>query len=279
MDSLQLKVRVSLFFIAILFSPHAWSASAPEYSLGLGVDATRFYYREFDNNDVVLNTEKGVIPGLVINAAIEWERWYTEFNYQYNFGKVEYDGQTQTGIPVTTDTEEDIVDVNLLVGRYFGDNARYRSVLYAGLGYYYWERNILPLPSVAGLLETYEWSYAIVGGKFSLLKASDNGLFIDARLRRMLNATMEVNFLGYRNWDNLDLDLGEEWSFRVGVPYVHSLDKNASLNIEPYLSTWFIGRSADKELTSGGTPVGISAHEPRSETINLGITVKYLYQF
>ncbi len=277
MESIQLKFRFSLLLIGILISPQTWSE--PDLTFGIGFDAMRFYYREFDDNDVVLNTEKGIIPGLVINAAVEWENWYTEFNYQYNFGKVEYDGQTQTGIPVTTNTEEDTVDVNFLAGRYFGNNSQYPSALYAGLGYYYWERNILPIPSVAGLLETYEWSYAIIGGKISLLKSRDNGLLIDVRLRRMLNATMEVDFLGFNNWDNLELDLGEEWSLRIGVPYMQPIDKNASFSIEPYLTTWFIGRSADKEITSGGTPVGISAHEPRSETINLGITVKYLYQF
>ena len=104
---------------------------------------------------------------------------------------------------------EDIIDVNLIVGRYFGGAGRYRSAIYAGLGYYYWERNILPTGVVGGLFETYEWSYALLGGKFSLLKSSDNGLLLDVRLRRMLNATMDIDFLGYQNLDNLELDLGE----------------------------------------------------------------------
>lgn len=270
-----MKYRFSLILSGLLVIPSVWSA--PDFTLGFGFDATRFYYREFDDSDAVLNTEKGWIPGLVVSGTLNWDTWYSEINYQYNSGKVTYDGQTQTGTPVTTDTEEDIVDLNLLAGRYFGDNTAYRSALYAGLGYYYWQRNILPLPTVAGLLETYEWSYAFVGGRLSLLNSNDRGLFIDARLRRMLDATMEVDFLGYNNWDNLDLNLGEEWSFRLSVPYILTLERNTSLSIEPYLSTWFIGRSPNAAITSGGTPVGFSAYEPRSETFNLGISIKFLF--
>jgi hypothetical protein len=192
---------------------------------------------------------------------------------------VEYDGQTQTGTPIITDTEEDIIDVNLIVGRYFGGAAAYRSAIYAGLGYYYWERNILPTGNVSGLFETYEWSYALLGGKFSLLKSSNNGLLLDVRLRRMLDATMEVDFLGYQNLDNLELDIGEEWSLRVALPYIMTIDQHARFSIEPYLTTWFIGRSPDEQITSGGVPIGITAYEPRSETTNVGISFKYLYSF
>ena len=277
MHSVNLKLRVSLIFIGLLLSPLAWST--PTLNLGVGVDAMYFDYREFDDNDILLNKEEGLLPGLVLSATLDWQNWYTEFNYKYNSGTVEYDGQTQSGTPITTDTEEDIVDDNVIVGRYFDGAAPYRSAIYAGLGYYYWERNILPVGSVNGLFEIYEWSYALLGGKFSLLKSSKNGLLLDIRLRRMLNATMEVDFLGYLDLDNLELDIGEEWSFRVGLPYIFSISQQARFRIEPYLTTWFIGRSPDEQVTSGGIPLPILAHEPRSETTNVGISFKYLYQF
>ena len=279
MYSLYSKLRCSLVGLGLLLSPLSWST--PSLNLGVGVDAMYFDYREFDDNDSLFNKEVGLIPGVVVSATLDWQNWYTEFNYKYNAGTVEYDGQTQSGTPVITDTEEDIVDVNLIVGRYFGGAAAYRSAIYAGLGYYYWERNILPVGTVSGLFETYEWSYALLGGKFSLLKSSKNGLLLDIRLRRMLDATMEVDFLGFQNLDNVELDLGEEWSLRVSVPYIISINPQARVSIEPYLTTWFIGRSPEVEVTSGGIPLPIplAVYEPRSETTNLGISVKYLYQF
>ena len=261
-----MKLRFSLLFIGFVISSQAWSA--PDFTLGIGIDAMRFYYREFDDYDAILNTEKGIIPGLVLSAAFEWQTGYTEFNYKYNTGKVEYDGFTQrTHIPVLTDTQEDIVDVNLIAGRYFGTATYYRSSVYGGLGYYYWERDILPgytvtgVP-VSGLFETYEWYYALLGGRFSLKESSESGLLLDLRLQRMLNASMEVE------GDGLQFDLGEEWSFRVGLPYILSTKDNNKLTFEPYLITWFIGRSPN---------VGTS-YEPRSETYNVGLTVKYLFQ-
>lgn len=250
MDSIQLKLRFSLLFIGLIISPVTWSA--PDFTLGVGLDAMQFYYREFDENNAVLDTEKGVIPGLVLSAALEWETWYTEFNYKYNTGKVEYDGQTQSRVPVITDTKEDIVDVNLIAGHYFGSASYYRSSIYGGLGYYYWERDILPGQTVtgvpvSGLFETYEWSYALLGGKFSLFDSTNKGLLLDLRLQRMLDATMEVGQV-----DDNQFDLGEEWSFRIGLPYILATRDNAKLTIEPYLITWFIGRSPDLAITSGG---------------------------
>ncbi len=270
MDSIQLKLRSSLLFIGLLFSPLTWSA--PDITLGIGVDAMHFYYREFETDDSILNTEKGVIPGLVLNAAFEWETWYTEFNYKYNTGKVEYDGQTQGGTPFITDTQEDIVDVNLIAGHYFGVASYYRSSIYGGLGYYYWERDILAGKN--SLFETYEWSYALLGARFSLQESSHSGLLLDLRLQRMLDATMEIGYV-----DDNQFDLGEEWSFRIGLPYILSTKDNARLTIEPYLVTWFIGRSPSQWITIGGIPIGpFPYYEPRSETYNVGLTVKYVFQ-
>lgn len=270
-----MKLRVSLFLIGTLISYQAWSS--PDFTLGVGFDAMRFYYSEFDPDDNILNTEKGVIPGLVISAAFEWETWYSEFNYKYNTGKVEYDGQTQSGTPVITDTQEDIVDVNLIAGRYFGSASYYRSSIYGGLGYYYWERDILAGKDINGddvdpLFEVYEWSYAFLGARFSLHDSSYSGVLLDLRLQRMLEATMEVV-----NVDDNQFDLGEEWSFRIGLPYTLATKDDNKLTIEPYLITWFIGRSPYLEITSGGIPLGTYA-EPRSETYNFGLTLKYLFQ-
>ena len=280
MDNLQIKFRVGLVLIGLLIFPSTWAA--PSFNLGVGFDAMYFDYREFNGNDVLLNKETGPMPGLHLSAMLQWDNWYSEMVYEYHLGTVDYDGQTQNGDFLSTETEEDIVDLSLVAGRYFGAASRYRSAVYAGLGYHYWERNILPTSTVAGLLETYEWSYALLGAKFSFLKSAQNGLLLDLRVRRMLDATMEVDFLGFMNWDNVTLNLGEDWSYRVGLPYILSLNQNASLTIEPYLSTWFINRSNSQEITSDGvplSPVRLVVHEPRSETTNVGISIRYMHQF
>lgn len=280
MASLQLTLRVGLILFGFIVLPPLWAA--PAFNLGVGFDAMYFDYREFNGNDVLLDKETGPMPGLHLSGALQWDNWYSELVYEYHLGTVDYDGQTQNGEPLTTETEEDIVDLSLIVGRHFGAASRYRSALYAGLGYHYWERNILPTGTVAGLLETYQWSYALLGVKFSFLKSDQNGLLLDLRVRRMLDATMDVDFLGFMNWDNTTLDLGEDWSFRFGLPYILSLGQHASLTIEPYISTWYIERSETREITSGGlplTPIRLVIHEPRSETTNVGISLRYLHQF
>ena len=280
MASLQLTFRLGLVLLGLATFPSTWAA--PTFNLGVGFDAMYFDYREYNGDEVLLDKETGPMPGLHLSAALQWDHWYSELIYEYHLGTVDYDGQTQNGDPLSTETEEDIVDLSLVVGRHFGAASRYRSALYAGLGYHYWERNILPISTVAGLLETYEWSYALLGAKFSFLKSTQNGLLLDLRVRRMLDATMAVDFLGFMNWDNTTLNLGEDWSYRVGLPYILSLSQNASLTIEPYISTWFIKRSNTQELTSGGlplTPSRLVIHEPQSETTNVGISLRYVHQF
>jgi hypothetical protein len=285
METLLLSLRFSLFLIGFIVSPSLWAS--PTFNLGVGFDAMYFDYREYNGDEILLDKETGPIPGLYLSGALEWNKWYTELVYEYHLGTVDYDGQTQNGIPLTTETEEDVVNLSWIMGRYFGSPSRYRSAFYAGLGYHYWERNILPTGTVAGLLETYKWSYALFGIKFSFLKSEKNGLLLDVRLRRMLDATMDIDFLGFvdingNQWDNTTLDLGEDWSYRVGLPYILSLSQNASLTIEPYISTWFIKRSNTLELTSGGQPLQVERlviHEPQSETTNVGISLRYRHQF
>lgn len=285
MDNLQLTLRLGLVLLGLAVFPSVWAA--PSFNLGVGFDAMYFDYREFNGDDILLDKETGLMPGLYLSAGLQWDKWYSELVYEYHLGTVDYDGQTQNGVPLATDTEEDIVDLSLLVGRQFGVASRYRSAVYAGLGYHYWERNILPTSNVAGLLETYKWSYALLGAKLSFLQSSKNGLLLDLRVRRMLDATMDIDFLGFidgngNQWDNTTLNLGEDWSYRLGLPYILSLSQNASLTIEPYISTWFIERSNSQELTSGGQPLLIQRlviHEPRSETTNVGISLRYVHQF
>lgn len=285
MDSSRISSRLWLFILGLTtFSP-TWATST--FHLGAGFDAMYFDYREFNGEDILLDKETGVMPGLHLSAALVGDKWYSELVYEYHLGTVDYDGQTQNGDPLTTETEEDIIDLSIIIGRYFGHASRHRSAVYGGLGYHYWERNILPTGNVAGLLETYKWSYALLGMKFSFLKSNQTGLLLDLRLRRMLDATMDIDFLGFTDingnqWDNTSLNLGEDWSYRVGLPYIVSISQNASLTIEPYISTWFIQRSNTQELTSDGQPLQVERlviYEPQSETTNVGISLRYQQQF
>jgi hypothetical protein len=289
MHCLLSTFRLCLLLLGLTVSQYL--CATPTFNLGVGFDAMYFDYREFNGQQVLLDKETGLIPGLQLSGMLQWSNWYSEMVYEYHLGTVDYDGQTQNGDSLSTETEEDIIDLSLIIGRHFGNASRYRSALYAGLGYHYWERNILPTVissgQVAGLLETYEWSYVLLGMKFSFLKSNQNGLLFDVRVRRMLDATMDIDFLGFTDgngnqWDNTTLNLGEDWSYRLGLPYILSLRHNASLTIEPYISTWFIKRSDMRELTSGGEPLQgerLVVYEPQSETTNVGISIRYLYQF
>ena len=85
-----------------------------------------------------------------------------------------------------------------------------------------------------------------------------------------ISPRIEVHFNNAN--DNAKLDLGERVGYRIGLPWNFAKDKDFNLILEPYFERYEFGRSATSTLTSNGAPVG-TVFEPRSETVNYGLTV------
>ena len=245
-----------------------------------GASLMNFGYTEFDTNDAWLDEENGVLPGLFLGGTLYWPNWYVSLALNYHFGEVEYQGQTQStdpalsGMPISSRSDTDIFDTTAIAGYQFS-----AVTVYGGLGYYFWRRNIQPtmtdngLP-VAGLLEFYSWTYAILGLNTPLTRDEDFHLNLDVRATRMLQANMEVNFLGFGNYDNANLNLGEDWGLRLALPWTFSaFNKDSTITVEPYYTAWNLNRSNVTELTIDGTGTGSGVVEPRSETRNYGVLV------
>ncbi len=243
-----------------------------------GISLMNFGYTEYDVDNAWLDEESGVLPGLLLGGTLYWTNWYASLMLNYHFGDVEYQGQTQStdpdlsGLPINSRTGTDIFDTTAIAGYQFS-----ALTAYGGLGYYYWRRNIRPTTtdnglSVAGVLEFYSWTYAILGLNVPVVKNEDSHFNLDIRATRMLDANMEVDFQGFGGFDNAMLNLGEDWGVRLALPWTFSaFDENTMITVEPYYSTWNIKRSSVTELTINGQGTGSGVVEPRSETRNYGI--------
>jgi len=252
-------------------------ADAPAFEIGGGV--IKFKYTEYTDSGVFLDGETGFIPGVVIKGKFHNRNGFIEIVGNLHGNTIKYDGQTQGGTPLQTKSDAIILDHFVKLGLYM-NTARNHSP-YLGLGFRYWLRNIRPGydvngNSVAGLLEHYYWNYLLAGYESSFYVSDNVKIGFDIRSTLMLNGKMDVNFLGYKNYDNAQVNLGNEFGARFALPIKVKMSTH-SLIVAPYYEIIDIGRSNSVVVTSGGVATATSIYEPRSETRNIGINVTVLW--
>ena len=252
-------------------------AEPAEYHFGGGL--LKFDYAEYNDSDIFLDGETGYIPGIVLKRKQKYQHSYIELVGQAHANTIKYDGQTQGGTPLQTKSDALIIDTFFRFGSYI-NSARNHSP-YIGLGLRYWLRNIragydINGNAVAGLLEQYYWNYLLAGYEGSFSVSDDVTAGFDIRSTLMLNAKMDVNFLGYKNYDNAQVNLGNKFGARFALPIKIKMRRHA-LIVAPYYEIIDIGKSNSVAVTSDGVLTGTSIYEPRSETRNIGINVTVLW--
>jgi len=263
---------------------HVSIAESVEYHFGAGL--LKFDYAEYNDSNVFLDGETGFIPGIVLKRKQHYQRSYIELVGQLHANTIQYDGQTQGGTPLQTKSDAVIFDTHFKLGIHFSE-VRDHGV-YAGLGYRYWFRNIrsgydINGNPVAGLLEHYYWLYGLFGYTANFMVSENVKVGFDIRQTNMINAKMDIDFLGYCDYDNTSVNLGNKSGTRFAVP-IHVKMKNSSLSVSPYYEVLDIGKSNTVMLTRNGSLVDCNADgyfdgalEPRSETRNIGIEVTWLW--
>ena len=273
----RISLLLGFVFFALLWSDRGLTMES-ETTAWIGLSVMDFGYKEFGERNELLDREDGLLPGLSLGIMQPINNWFGVLEGSMYSGEVTYDGQTQNGIPLETDTDELIIDAALQLGYWFNRPKRFNYALYGGLGYRYWRRDIRPTAltngtPVAGLLETYQWKYGLLGFK---VKYNQNDIVywkINIQLMRTIDPEIEVDFQGFRGFDNTRLELGEKYGTRINISWNYAYSKSQSFEIVPFYEQWAVGRSPDKTVTSNGVPVGMRIFEPRSETRNIGISI------
>ena len=271
----------------IVLSVCWWQVSVAETSRDIeieaGVGLLGMHYKEFDDNNVVLDREDDPIVGVRLLLREYYNGKFAELGGSFHSGSVTYLGKTQPpdNTPVQTSSDADIFDIYFHFGKWRKQSATDYAV-YAGLGYRYWFRYIRPgfdalNNPVAGIAEEYYWPYGILGMKFAFQTTSNVKIQLDLRAMRMFAAKMDIDFLGFGGYDDTSVDLGSRWGGRIGLPIHVKLLPRQQLIIEPYIEVIDIGKSNTVEVTSGGVPTGTLIYEPRSETRNVGLFVSWLW--
>lgn len=274
--TLSPRLTAILIMLVALLLPFAVMAQ-PEQGNELTVAGTalHFDYQEFNDTGKLLDREEGYIPGVILGLSHTMDRWQFAGDFAFYTGDVAYTGLTNTGIPISTRTRQQIADVALRTEYWLQSKYGPDYAVYLGAGYHFWNRDIQATTTasgvpVSGLFETYEWWSGFIGLKSELYTVEPIRWLLDVRLFQTINPSIKVYFNGQN--DNATLALGERWGARVAFPLRYSIKPGTGLIVEPYVERFELGRSSTMPLTSNGAVVG-SVFEPFSQTFNYGLSV------
>ncbi|SNZ11081.1 hypothetical protein SAMN06265182_2001 [Persephonella hydrogeniphila] len=127
--------------------------STSSMALNFQYSLKSFLWKEYDDKDKQLLKESGFLHEFGFSHIFNADFLYIKPYAGVEIGSVNYDGQTQTGTPVKTDTNYWGVTTRLSIGK----EIKY-TFFETGAGYYYWKRNI-ETSSAIGYTETWSQFY------------------------------------------------------------------------------------------------------------------------
>lgn len=251
-----------------IFLPVWVHANSDDSYFQLGVSVQDFGYKEYDDQDVLLDREDGLVPGFMMEFGAGWDPLSAAFRLEVAGGVVDYDGQTQSGMPIKTDTHEKITNLQVVLRHKLKSFSQLDGILIGGIGHRVWRRDIRATNITSRLFEVYRWQYWMLGGTATVWRRGQWSASVDARWMRPIEPTISVNLIGY---DEIHLNLESRNSARVSFSL--RMEGEKEWIITPYWESWYLGRSADKNLRVGGVSTSGAVHEPRNETDIVGLTI------
>ncbi len=264
----------SMLLLAALATTNVWASSDNTFVVGADVAAS-FKYEEPG-----LMKETGTLYGLYGR----WERsnvgpGTVAVSASYLAGGLDYEGSTQSGIPVKSNTDDFITEIVATYGWDFRGPV-YEQRPYIGLGYRYWNDRIKDSATSTGVpVFGYErevsYLYAPLGIRFNGGLASNwtwatrvqYKYFIEGQVRTHLeDVDPGFNTLENKQSSGYGYDIAATFMRLFGGGGVKGLA------IEPYYSYWSIKQSDNATVTYYGTPVGYG-YEPKNNTKVLGLRV------
>jgi len=237
----------------------------------LAVDMKSFDYREFHNGQL-LDLESGWLPGLA--GALDWRqgKWSLTPEVAWHSGQVDYDGQTQTGIPHDTDTDTELLRYGLTAG-YLLPATRWHWRLTAAFQRMQWQRDIRPNNGVSGLKEDYRWNEGSLGLQFALPNRSQEPWQL--HLQYLLIDSPQLEVKSDSEFDPVTFALGERHGWRVS--FTVPLTAGGRWSLQPYWERWRFGQSDSLSLTRNGQDTSWLAMEPESLSEHWGLQLVYRF--
>ena len=214
---------------------------------------------EWSSTGTRLLTEKGLLPHLQVSAQLATPAWPTlAFEAGVTGGDLDYRGQTQSGVPLTTTTRHTDLELGVhwrpLPAAAWGE-------AWLGLDWLHARRDIASSPVAGGLAETS--SLVLPGVRWRspafALPNTDNAKFqLEAQWRTSVRHRLDVDYLGV--FDDSSLNGGRRSEAVLGLSVT-------SADVWRWSLEWSHSRqsaSSSSALFRGGVLVG-SVQQPRVE--------------
>jgi hypothetical protein len=267
MRALVLTLVASLGVLFMAATPARADLRNQEWTLA--ASPVFFDYREFDRNDRELNHERGLLPGVQAGLRALGDKLFARVDLSLQRGVVHYDGETQGGTPVETDTETRLISASAEPG-FWLDPERQRWGPFLRLGLKRWDRDIQGTGNVQGIYEVYRWKEIGAGLQHVPQRAAGEhwGHEVAVMAYGVVNGSIfvELSELRGSNLNDTRLRLGDNLGGRLRYTSTRELDHDYRLLIEPWVAAWGFDRSNTRP--AGG---GLVVTEPRSISLRAGV--------
>jgi hypothetical protein len=251
---------------AILLSLTSQAAMAvtplPAPGISLGAQLEQFNYREKSDGER-LNEEEGPLQGGWLSLAGQLGPVTLGLSAARLKGTVDYTGQTQSGRPLTTETEQGITRFGISLegpawqtGQFPISVSPYLTSEYSG-----WNRSIQPTDISRGLTEKYRWWRLAAGANACLTHRGQ--WCLRAGLNHTFAGTMTVK-LDSIGAGEPELELGGEYGGEIALGW-----SNGVVSVQAYYQEWSFGASDPQRINAG--QVLLQIREPASKTRIAGL--------
>jgi len=232
-----------------------------------------FDYTEFNFNGSVLDRETGWIPGIQFRLTQDLlNQLNIELEISTYGGNVDYSGQTQTGLPHHTQTNEKL----LRFGAHLIAALSPNTDIYLATKYHQWDRNIRSNNGVASLFEQYQWWEISAGSRILFWIKDGQSWIADIAILQTISPTIYVD-LSSVDAGSTDLNLGPDTGARLQLMWKTSADDHYTYGINAFYEIWGFGVS-NTQSTSGGSS-SLSIYEPESKTRHAGIQLQLNFNY
>ncbi len=242
-------------------------------SIDASIRLLYFNYEEFDQSGASFNKETGIIPGFSIGVSHRQGNYDNTLSFEAYDGQVDYDGQTQSGAPHITNTDETL---NRLFYKLNWSPDSSEHAIYGKIAWQRWDRDILPANNISGLFEQYEWWAFEIGFLATLYEKNTNQWLLEFGLSKISNGTIAIDLIDH-GYGQPELELGDGHGITAALIYQHMISDRNRLGLSLRHQRWTFGRSNTKSISNGFTTINIT--EPESESNHSIFSINYSYYF
>jgi hypothetical protein len=241
--------------------------------VGLNAEYSDLHFVELDGQGEPLLEETGGM--MFTGAGFYWQLksgLFAELSYQEASETLDYQGWSQQGRFVETQTEVYVQNTNFLLGRNFG----YTSA-FLGIGSYFRERNILGVgEEVRGLYEELEQTNAMFGMRGNLFPQKRFQIRLEARLWTDIDSSF---YASSTESDAASLTPGKSFSYRTSAEFFFDLAGGLAFSLIPAYEYTHIDKSREYPLYRNGNPLYVNSHQPETEWESYSLTGKLSWHF